>query len=116
MASPRNGRPYRTLRAQLRQAWAMANAPCGLCGKPIDYRLRYPHRMSFSLDHIVPVWAGGGDKDPNGFRPSHLTCNTSRGQREGARLRAARRAAQKAAQPPTDPTWQSAPKHTSRRW
>lgn len=106
MTRPRNGRPYRTQREQLRLMFASVAAPCHLCGKPINYGLRYPHRMSFQLDHIVPVWQGGTDKDPTNFGPSHFHCNASRGAREGNWLRRGRR----------PPTTDGVPRHTSVRW
>jgi hypothetical protein len=38
---------------------------CGLCGRPVNSRLRYPNPMSASLDHIVPLSVG-----PDG--PGHV--------------------------------------------
>lgn len=52
---------------------------CWLCGEAIDYRLKFPHPRSWSLDHAVPV------KDnprlllhSRNFRSSHLDCNNHR--------------------------------------
>lgn len=55
---------------------------CGICGKKIDARLRYPHRGSASLDHIVPL-SRGGDHVRANVRASHLGCNLLRGNRGG---------------------------------
>lgn len=60
-------------------------ARCWLEGDPIDYRLQYPHPLSFSTDHAIPVQ----DRpdlmlDSNNFRPSHLDCNRRRGTDEPA--------------------------------
>lgn len=87
MANPCAGRTWqaRTLRARL--AWADANQPCALCGNPINYHLRWPHRLSLTVDHITPLWAGGKALDPTNWQPAHQTCNSSRGAREGNRLR-----------------------------
>lgn len=55
---------------------------CGICEKRINKRLRYPHPMSASLDHVVPVSQGGPHLRSN-VRASHLRCNVSRGNRGG---------------------------------
>lgn len=47
---------------------------CGICGQKVDRRLRYPHRRSASLDHIIPVTAGGGHVREN-VQCAHLECN-----------------------------------------
>jgi hypothetical protein len=55
-------------------------ARCWLDGDPIDYRLRYPHPLSFSMDHAIPVRERPDLMlDPENFRPSHLDCNVRRG-------------------------------------
>ena len=51
---------------------------CGICGDPVDPALRWPDRMSVSLDHVVPLEMGG-DHVPENARCSHLGCNTARG-------------------------------------
>jgi hypothetical protein len=57
--------------------------PCWLCGQAIDYRLRFPHPRSWSLDHAVPI-----AEEPRlalhagNFRSSHLDCNNLRGTDE----------------------------------
>jgi 5-methylcytosine-specific restriction endonuclease McrA len=50
---------------------------CHLCGKPIDERRTYPHDMSPSVDHLVPVSRGGTNVIEN-LRPAHLVCNVRR--------------------------------------
>jgi 5-methylcytosine-specific restriction endonuclease McrA len=56
---------------------------CWLCGNPIDYRLKFPHPKSWSLDHLIPL-----DDNPRllldsrNFRSSHLDCNRHRGSNE----------------------------------
>jgi hypothetical protein len=77
---------YQTLRFQFRQQCATHRnedgsygKPCWLCRKPISYRLRYPHKMSFSLDHAIGIrLAPERALDPRNFRPAHLHCNKSR--------------------------------------
>lgn len=50
---------------------------CGICGKKVDKRLKYPHPMSVSLDHIVPMSLGGGHLYRN-VQCSHWLCNTEK--------------------------------------
>lgn len=55
-------------------------APCWLCGSDIDYRLAYPHPMSWSLDHAVTVKERPDlMMDTGNFRSSHHDCNQQRG-------------------------------------
>lgn len=51
---------------------------CGICGDPVEPALRWPDRMSVSLDHVVPLEMGG-DHTPGNTRCSHLGCNAARG-------------------------------------
>lgn len=55
---------------------------CGVCRKRADRRLQWPHPMSPSLDHVVPI-ADGGPHTRANVRLAHLTCNTGRGARGG---------------------------------
>lgn len=86
---PRNGRPYRRLVDELRAQ----HMPCWLCGHNIDYSLDPRHRMSFTLDHLVPISRGGSLLDPANARAAHRACNSSKGARAGfaAPQRASRR-------------------------
>lgn len=47
---------------------------CRICNKPVDKELKYPNRMSKSIDHIIPVSLGGADTEAN-VQLAHLTCN-----------------------------------------
>lgn len=53
---------------------------CGICGQPVDPRLTYPHRMSASLDHVVPMSLGGDHLTTN-VQCAHLKCNMDKGAR-----------------------------------
>lgn len=55
---------------------------CGVCRRPVDKALRWPHPMSASLDHIVPI-SQHGDHTRANCRLAHLRCNLSRGDRGG---------------------------------
>lgn len=48
---------------------------CGICGKPVDKDLKYPHPLSACVDHIVPVAKGGHPSDLDNLQLAHWTCN-----------------------------------------
>lgn len=91
-ASPGQGtRRYMKLRAIFLDECKEANAPCWLCGQPIDYRI--PHndpatgavnREAFELDHAYPRSTHPElAEDPSNFRPSHRACNLKRSDGKG---------------------------------
>lgn len=48
---------------------------CGICGRPVDFSLKYPHPLSPCIDHIVPVAKGGHPSDIDNLQLAHWTCN-----------------------------------------
>lgn len=74
----RSGRPIARIRARLK---AEGSHICWLCGSPIDLDLPQTHRMSWTLDHVIPLsirpdlWG-----EPSNHREAHRTCNSSRGR------------------------------------
>lgn len=64
--------PFRRQAIFERDAWR-----CHLCGTRIKPTLRYPHPLSASIDHLVPLSAGGAHA-PENVRAAHLTCNVRR--------------------------------------
>ena len=48
---------------------------CGICGKPVDFSLKYPHPLSPCIDHIIPVAKGGHRSDIDNLQLAHWTCN-----------------------------------------
>lgn len=63
-----------TARDRDRSVIARTKPPCGICGEPIDYQLRYPDPGSFVVDHVIPVVHGGVDSLEN-KQASHNRCN-----------------------------------------
>lgn len=48
---------------------------CGICGKPVDFSLKYPHPLSPVIDHIVPIARGGHPSDISNLQLAHWCCN-----------------------------------------
>ena len=48
---------------------------CGICGKPVDPTLKYPHPLSRCIDHIIPVAKGGHPSDLSNLQLAHWSCN-----------------------------------------
>lgn len=48
---------------------------CGICGQPVDMSLKYPHPMSPTVDHIIPISKGGHPTDINNLQLAHRHCN-----------------------------------------
>lgn len=66
---------FKPIEVFVRDGWV-----CGICHDPIDRNLRYPHQLSASLDHVLPV-ALGGEHTLENCRAAHLVCNVRRGAR-----------------------------------
>ena len=48
---------------------------CGICGRPVDKSLKYPHPMSATIDHIIPVAKNGHPSSLENLQISHMGCN-----------------------------------------
>jgi len=51
---------------------------CGICGKPVDFSLKFPHPLSPCIDHIIPIDRGGHPSDLSNLQLAHLTCNRAK--------------------------------------
>jgi 5-methylcytosine-specific restriction endonuclease McrA len=65
-----------------RRVFARDRWCCGICGSPVDQRLKHPDPWSASLDHIVPMSCGGGHLYVN-VQCAHLWCNIRKANRGG---------------------------------
>jgi 5-methylcytosine-specific restriction endonuclease McrA len=68
MAKAKGNRPDRdgTHRAQFDKNRAKVLATrevCGICGRPVDKTLKWPHPFSPTVDHIIPIDRGGHPSD-----------------------------------------------------
>lgn len=48
---------------------------CGICGLPVDKSLKFPHPLSPTVDHIIPINLGGHPSDFENLQLAHFTCN-----------------------------------------
>lgn len=48
---------------------------CAICGRPVDMSLKWPHPMSKSIDHIIPISKGGHPSDLDNLQLAHFCCN-----------------------------------------
>lgn len=51
---------------------------CGICGKPVDFSFKYPHPLSPTVDHIIPVSKGGHPTDIDNLQLAHRCCNRAK--------------------------------------
>lgn len=70
------------LTAEFRAECEEANAPCWLCGLPIDYEAGPNEEDAFERDHFFPVSTHPDlQDDPENFRAAHRRCNQVRGNK-----------------------------------
>ena len=44
---------------------------CGICGRPVDKSLKFPHPLSPVIDHIIPIAKGGHPSDLSNLQLAH---------------------------------------------
>ena len=80
---PRGTRRWQKLRANLLERDRRANAPCWICGQPIDYRAEPMTPDAWEPDHVLPVATHPELAfDPGNIKPSHCSCNRARGKKK----------------------------------
>lgn len=70
----RNGTHRGTFEKNKKKIYA-TQTTCGICGKPVDFSLKYPHPLSACIDHIIPIAKGGHPSDIDNLQLAHWTCN-----------------------------------------
>ena len=48
---------------------------CAICGRPVNFDLKFPNPWSATLDHIIPMSKGGGHTWDN-VQIAHAICNS----------------------------------------
>ena len=61
-----------------RQKILATQTVCGICGKPVDFSYKYPHPLSPTVDHIIPVSKGGHPSDLDNLQLAHRCCNRAK--------------------------------------
>lgn len=54
---------------------------CGICGKPVDKSLKFPHPLSPTVDHIIPIDRGGHPSALENLQLAHFACNRAKSNR-----------------------------------
>lgn len=73
----RAGSSTRRVVGRWRRICARDRFICWICTGRIDPSIRAPHRRAPSVDHVIPLSAGGSDDDAN-LRAAHFGCNSRR--------------------------------------
>ena len=74
-----------------RRALVKLGAPCHICGRPIDYTLRYRNPDgtvnpdSWVADHVSPLARGGADSVTN-KKAAHARCNSAKSDKAHANI------------------------------
>lgn len=54
---------------------------CAICGRPVNFDLRFPDPWSPTVDHITPLSKGGNPADIANMQLAHLQCNRIKSSR-----------------------------------
>lgn len=69
---------HRTAFEKNRKRILMTESVCGICGQPVDKKLKPPHPLSPVIDHIIPISKGGHPSDINNLQLAHWQCNRAK--------------------------------------
>jgi endogenous inhibitor of DNA gyrase (YacG/DUF329 family) len=53
------------------------NFTCQICHKKINLKYKFPHPLSATIDHIIPL-AKGGTHEPKNCQTAHMICNSNK--------------------------------------
>lgn len=73
--------PQRSAFEKNKRKLLMSQNICGICGKPVDKRLKYPDPMSACIDHIIPIDRGGDPSAIENLQLAHMYCNRQKSDR-----------------------------------
>lgn len=67
--------PHRVAFEKNRKRILKTENVCGICGKPVNKKLKAPDPMSPVIDHLIPVSKGGHPSAIENLQLAHWTCN-----------------------------------------
>lgn len=62
----------------------MTQEVCGICGKPVDKSLKFPHPLAPTIDHIIPIDRGGHPSAIENLQLAHFACNRQKSDKTQA--------------------------------
>lgn len=66
---------FKTALAKNKKKILATQSICAICGHPVDKELKFPHPMSPTIDHIIPIDKGGHPSDLANLQLAHFSCN-----------------------------------------
>lgn len=66
---------HRTAFEKNRQIILKTQNVCGICGQRVDFDYKFPHPLSPTVDHIIPVSKGGDPSALENLQLAHRYCN-----------------------------------------
>ena len=77
MANQRADRqgPHRSVFDKNKKIILKTQNVCGICGQPVDKKLKAPDPMSPVIDHIIPISKGGHPSAMENLQLAHWSCN-----------------------------------------
>lgn len=67
--------PHRANFEKNKKKILMMQNECGICGHPVDKKVKPPDPMAPCIDHIIPVSKGGHPSDIENLQLAHWNCN-----------------------------------------
>lgn len=69
---------HRTTFEKNKKRILMTQNVCGICGKVVDKKIKYPHPLSPVIDHIIPVAKNGHPSSIDNLQLAHWQCNRTK--------------------------------------
>ena len=67
--------PHRVAFEKNKKRLLKSSTHCGICGRLVNKKLKYPDPMSPVIDHIVPMAKGGHPSAIENLQLAHWQCN-----------------------------------------
>ena len=69
---------FRTALEKNKKKILLTQNVCGICGQPVDKSYKFPHPLSPTIDHIIPIAQGGHPSDLDNLQLAHFSCNRAK--------------------------------------